>query len=443
MRTSSSTLAKLVATTLPLLSLASAGDVPTVGFQKRSLRQHASQYLKQRVTTNSTFQQEYYASNYPNGSQPSDYRTGDAPGQTVIALSSLNGTDNDSPVSTCPIAFYGGAAVEGSEETGWTSMPQIVGFNTERLALTDNGNVTLPYYVENKDLTKIKRVVMIQQGKPRDSWRYANLARYAGKCAVSNPDWDTNFEDYAIVTPILWNTDDVTAGGAEATDVVWHSARWSIGAAARAPGDFDWTSFKALDALVDHFFNTTAYPALTSIVIGGHSAGALLTQRWALLREPVKGEDDNIKWWVANAGSYAWPVDSRPVTDPTAAVACPTNATSYCTMQTSCNVTMEEWPYGMNATDETTMSSYARDRVVKDKAAVLSDYYERRILYSYAELDNGDGDIHCEAQFQGATHIERGRNLVATLQDQQASGLQVSYGKFSLESRQGLRFESS
>lgn len=261
----------------------------------------------------------YYQSNYKDGAQAPGFQAGDSDGQTVI-INSNNGTDNNSPVSTCPIAYIGGAAVVGSEDDGWESKAQIVGFDTKSLEV-DN-NITMPYYIERKDYTKAKRIIMVLQGKPRDAWRYPNLMRYTGKCAVSNPDWPTQDEDFIVTAPIIYNTNDLKAGGAAPTDLVWNGGSWASGGITKGPGDATWTTFKAMDSLVDLWFNQTMFPALTSVVIAGHSAGAILAQRYAMLRKSTSGQDENIKWLIADAGSYVWPNDDYPVTNPPATKDC-------------------------------------------------------------------------------------------------------------------------
>lgn len=383
----------------------------------------ATGHLAKRISTSTAFQQLYYQSNYQNGAQPPGYQDGDSPDQTIV-INNLNGTDNNSPVSTCPIAYIGGAGVNGSEDGGWASKAQVVGFDTKYLDV--ESGVTMPYYIERKDYTKAQRIVMVFQGKPRDAWRYPNLMRYAGKCAVANPDWNTNFEDYIVTAPIIFNTDDLKAGGSLPTDLVWNSGNWATGSLSKGPGSTKYSSFKALDALVDQWFNTTMFPNVKSVVIAGHSAGAILAQRYAMLREPVAGQDENMKWLIADAGSYVWPVDDRPVENPKASSSCKTNAAN-CDMTAACEVASNEWPYGMNISNPESMNVYGRARVQQNKAKVIQDYYNRRVQYTFAALDDGAGDTHCEAQFQGDSHIARGKNLVAALQQAGATGFHTTY----------------
>ena len=45
------------------------------------------------------------------------------------------------------------------------------------------------------------------------------------------------------------------------------------------------SSYAALDTLIRHFANRAAYPALTEIVIAGHSAGGQVVQRYAVTNQ--------------------------------------------------------------------------------------------------------------------------------------------------------------
>ncbi|CAO1633961.1 unnamed protein product [Jaminaea pallidilutea] len=410
--------AKLSTTLLALVTVAVASNSHSF-----AQRRHAGNVAAKRAATDSAFQSLWYQSNYQDQAQPPEYQDGDTGGQVVI-INSANGTDNNSNVQTCPIAFIGGSAVEGSEDGGWQSKAQVVGFDTMSLDLGDD--LTMPYYIERKDYTKVKRIVMVMQGKPRDAWRYPNLLRYSGKCAVANSDWSTNDEDFIVAAPIIFNTDDVKAGGAAATDLVWKGGQWAKGTTSSGPGDADWTVFKALDSMVDHFFNTSTFPNLNSVSIAGHSAGAILAQHYAMVRKSTSGQDENMRWFISNAGSYVWPVDSRPVMNPSAEPDCKSSNSTTCEMTPSCNVTMTQWPYGLNMTDSKTMSSYARQRMEDNKDEVVQDYFNRRVQYTFSELDDGAGDTHCEAQFQGDTHLSRGQNLVKALQDAGATGMHMT-----------------
>lgn len=401
-----------------LLGLLASGALATASNHHASSFERRSSHLQPRVQTDASFQSTYYASNYKNGDPAPGSLPTDSPGQTII-INSNNGTDNNSPVSSCPIAFIGGAAVVGSEKAGWESIAGLVGFDTMRLEVENN--IFMPYYIERKDYTKAQRIVMVLQGKPRDAWRYPNLMRYTGMCAVSNPDLSVNQEDYIVTAPIIYNTDDLKAGGAQATDLVWSGGSWATGGITKGPGDTTYTTFKALDALVSQWFNTTMFPNVKSVVIAGHSAGAILAQRYAILREEVEGEDENMKWFISDAGAYAWPSDDRPIENPPESNGCKSNAEN-CEMTPACDARKNEWPYGLNISDPSTMNVYARSRIQKDKQGLLNTYLNRRIQYTYAELDNGPGDTHCEAQYQGASHIERGTNLMKALQQAGAKG---------------------
>lgn len=141
-----------------------------------------------------------------------------------------------------------------------------------------------------------------------------------------------------------------------------------------------------------------------------------------MVRKATSGQDENMKWFIADAGSYVWPNDDFPLTDPPATPDCKTDA-SNCDMVPACNTTKSQWPYGMDITDPSTMNPYVRDRVVANKADVINTYLQRRMQYTIAQLDDGQGDTHCQAQFQGPSHNTRGWNLIAELQKLKAPNM--------------------
>lgn len=89
-----------------------------------------------------------------------------------------------------------------------------------------------------------------------------------------------------------------------------------------------------MDSLIDKFLDRTQYPAVTSIVVGGHSLGATFTQRYAMMRRPNPDQDSMISYWAANAGAYVWPSTDRPVRSPE---------------DTSCEAQKDSFAYGIGS----------------------------------------------------------------------------------------------
>ncbi|PWN94702.1 hypothetical protein FA09DRAFT_284776, partial [Tilletiopsis washingtonensis] len=334
----------------------------------------------------------YLASNYQNGSAPPNAREGDAAGQTVI-LSTVGGSDDDSQVPDCSTIFIGSAVVAGSADGGWQALPQLVGFELDR-SLVING-ATQPLYIENtKDYTKIKRVIIGQPGKPRDAWKYSNLFRNSLICAVANSSVPTTLADVLIAAPMWLDEEDAQAGAAQSTDLYWSNGGWSVGSQSRGPNGASVSTFEVMDRLIDRFLNTTEFPAVTSIIVAGHSLGASFAQRYAMLRKPTS-QDASISFWVGNPGAYVWPTSERPVQP----------------ASSNCSSSVDEWAYGIGGS----LPAYRISDVNRNKTGVYQEYFGRRVQYALGLEDDGPGDTHCEAQYQGSSHLERGQNMEKAL----------------------------
>ncbi|KAL4820748.1 hypothetical protein BDW67DRAFT_180309 [Aspergillus spinulosporus] len=252
----------------------------------------------------------------------------------------------------------------------------VTGFDIARLVVDEEANATLPYFIENtKDLSNIKRAVITIAGARRNGWQYCNDMRNALVCAAGRESVNADMDRVIITAPEWLNEDYQSAGGA-----------------ALGPGDVKISSFEALDKLVSSFWNTSVYPELETVVIASHSLGAQMTQRYALLC-PAQPEDANISFGIMNPGSYVWPVSDRPEHD------------------NDCEDTYNDWPYGIDDGQPDAFPEYVRDEVLASRSMVRELYFSRNIFCGFGLDDNDDGDGHCEAQWQGDSHLERGQNF--------------------------------
>ena len=131
------------------------------------LEKRSTQPLHARNPTGN-FNDLYLASNYQTGAVAPGASSGDASGQDVRVGGT--GEDDDGQRPGCDTIFINTAAVGGSADGGWQETPQLVGFQVDR-NLT-YGSATMPVYIESgKDYSAVKRIVIAQPGKPRDSWK--------------------------------------------------------------------------------------------------------------------------------------------------------------------------------------------------------------------------------------------------------------------------------
>lgn len=130
-----------------------------------------------------------------------------------------------------------------------------------------------------------------------------------------NTNPDININSVLIIGPAWLNDDDKASGSANPTDIVFHGSQWNHGGNSRFPLlEHKLTSYEVLDYFLDWVFDNATFPNMKNAVVMGHSMGAQATQRYALLKKS-RWYDDNVKFWIGNPGSYAWPVDSRPNTN--------------------------------------------------------------------------------------------------------------------------------
>lgn len=337
------------------------------------------------------FDQLYLASNYQNGSTAPGAASNDNPNQQVVVGGT--GADDDSQRPGCTTIFINTAAVQGSDDTGWTEIPNVTGFYIDRNITY--GSATMPVFVEaNKDLTKVKRVIIGQPGKPRDSWKYSNLFRNSLNCAVANTSMAVEWNDVLVTAPIWLDMDDHKAGAGNPTDLYYSNGGWNQGSKAVGPGDADASSFDVLDSLVKRFANQTEFPALTSIIVAGHSLGGSVSQRYAMVRNNDTSTEALVSYWVGNPGAYVWPSAQRPVS--------PSN--------TSCASEVNEWSYGVAGS----LPAYVKGKPAPE--TFYARYRTRRIQYALGLSDDGPGDTHCQAQYQGSSHLSRGQNMQKALQ---------------------------
>lgn len=365
-------MASVIATLLCVQQGAQAAAMGLSSKHAAILERHQS--LAARNPTGN-FNQVWLASNYQNLSAAPVAAPGDAAGQTVITSGGDYGND-DGQVPQCPTIFIQTAQNSGSEVGGWTSIPQVAGFYVDRN--TTFGSATAPVYIETgKDYSKVKRVVVAGPGKPRDAWKYVSLFRNSLVCAVANESMPVVLDDVLVVAPMWLSSADVTAGAGESTDLFYSPGGWSLGSKAQGPGSKSTSAFDVLDKLLKRFADQSTFPALTSVTFAGHSLGASLMQRYAMLKNDDAKTDPLIRFWIGNPGAYVWPSADRPVT--------PTN--------TSCQSTVDDWAYGIGGA----IPAYA-EGVSNNVSAIYQRYRSRTIQYALGMLDNGPGDTHCEAQ---------------------------------------------
>lgn len=122
---------------------------------------------------------------------------------------------------------------------------------------------------------------------------------------------------------------------------------------------------------------------MKQIVVGGHSGGAQMTQRYAAVGN-VLNTISPVVYYAANADSYLWFNDERP-------------------LDTSTCSTYDDWRFGLS----NYQYRYAADIIGQGGDAVLARYNSRKIAYARGLNDFGSDSPNCDSTSTGQDRGER------------------------------------
>jgi hypothetical protein len=176
----------------------------------------------------------------------------------------------------------------------------------------------------------------------------------------------------------------------------WTAGGWKGGGPALAPAAHP-SSFAALDALLARLADRQRFPALRRIVIAGHSAGAQIVHRYAVVgvgdAEAARAGIE-IRYVVANPSSYLYVTADRPTDD----------GRGVAPYDPARCLRFDDYRYGLRNPPE-----YVTQRPVE---AMLRAYAARHVVYL---LGTADIDPHhrvldrsCAALAQGPHRLARG-----------------------------------
>ncbi|MDN7935929.1 alpha/beta fold hydrolase [Burkholderia metallica] len=258
----------------------------------------------------------------------------------------------------------------------------------QRVAVdTPQGSAVLPVYADrplDRAAPDVERVFVVIHGTLRNADAY-----YASGLEVVEKAGSAG-KGTMVVAPQFLTRADTRAFSLPAQTLAWTQEGWKGGDAARQPAPI--SSFTALDALLAHFADRSLYPALSSVVVIGHSAGAQLLQRYA-----VAGHEGDalvragiaVRYVVANPSSYLYFDDERPNADAIAGGTCP-RAT--------------QWKYGLKSAPPYVASQDVRDLEAR--------YVARHVVYLLGQADTNPYthfiDRSCAAMAQGPYRLARG-----------------------------------
>lgn len=229
---------------------------------------------------------------------------------------------------------------------------------------------------------RIERVLIILHGRLRNAPTYLQSGEHAAELAGQSATT-------LVIAPQFLNETDVAAHPVADTVLRWQGNDWMAGGESTAP--FRLSSYQALDEIIARLADRQQFPDVKQIVIAGHSGGAQVVQRYALLshaQPALEAAGVHVRYVIANPSSYAYFDERRPVAFRHAG--CPA---------------FNRWKYGL-----TDLPAYADGQPA---AQLQENYLKREVVYLLGQQDIDPNhpalDKRCEAEAQGPYRLARGR----------------------------------
>ncbi|HXZ07896.1 MAG TPA: alpha/beta hydrolase [Paraburkholderia sp.] len=274
------------------------------------------------------------------------------------------------------------------------------------LDIDANGDARVPLYAcaeWHAPRSLATTALVLLHGRLRNADVYFDSAMRAVAAAGLAPD-----KTLALVPQFL-ATADIAAHGLGEDVLHWEWTSWMGGDEAIGPRSL--SSFDVLDAILQQLTSRERFPALERVVVAGHSGGAQVVQRHAVV---TRGEASllsrgvRLRYVIANPSSYVYFDGVRPVLNGGFAAFDRRECPSF-----------DDWKYGAQNPPR-----YVGGRSF---AALEAAYAQRDVVYMLGEQDCDPRhpalDRSCAAMAQGPHRLARGRAYMRYLQSRQAKHL--------------------
>ena len=262
---------------------------------------------------------------------------------------------------------------------------------TDRLTVTTPaGNGAVPIYVSDDwshALPGIHRVVIMVHGIDRNVDFYFRSVRAARDAAGGDP------QATLLIAPQFLADVDVAAFHLPSTVLHWDADNWQAGEPAHGPVAL--SAFDVFDAILRRVADRALLPAVTTVVVAGHSAGGQVVHRYSIVGRGeglLIGHGVHVRYVVANPSSYLYLSAERP--ERVDAATCPG---------------FNRWRYGL----------LDPPPYVGSTAGLDAPFAARDVIYllGTADVDPHQSDLatNCAAEAEGAYRLVRGTNYFAYL----------------------------
>lgn len=261
--------------------------------------------------------------------------------------------------------------------------------------LTHDGQAyDFPVYANHPldgDLSKIEHVLFIQHGIRRNGEDYYATGMRLLRASGIDP------ATVLIVAPNFPAQKDL-AKGFDAMPL-WNGGgrnNWAAGAKAVNP-PYRIGALDVLDDLLSRLTDKARLPALMRVTLAGHSAGAQLMQRYAVLNEAdeaIRARGIALRYVISSPSSYLYFTPERP------------QGASFAIPDAAQCKAYDRYRYGLQR-----MIPYGRSLSGMD---LFQRYAKRNVTYLLGTADNDPNhpelDKRCGAQLQGDSRLTRGQN---------------------------------
>jgi pimeloyl-ACP methyl ester carboxylesterase len=260
---------------------------------------------------------------------------------------------------------------------------------------TRAGSGTVPVFSNGDWLApthEVQRAVILIHGRLRNGDTYFELAQRS--CALAGG----SAADTLLIVPQFLATADVDAHELPPSTLHWDWTSWMGGENAEGPAPI--SSFDVLDAILHALASREQFASLAEVVIAGHSGGAQVVQRYAVVARDeatLAARGIALRYVVANPSSYVYFDAMRPVASAVSG--------EFAAFDRARCPSFNRWKYGLED-----LPAYSGDPA---SAAALEARYAQRdvtVLLGGADCDPQHPalDRSCAALTQGEHRLGRG-----------------------------------
>lgn len=230
----------------------------------------------------------------------------------------------------------------------------------------------------------VTRIVVVVHGTDRNGDDYFERMVAATSAAE-------RMDETLVIAPTFQTVDD----GPRNDEPYWTSGGWKRGHRSSSSGPAPRiSSYAAIDELLRSVLASGRFPAVTDVVVTGHSAGGQVAHRFAGASRIENDAGVAFRYVVANPSTYLYIGPERD------------GPTGFETPGGGACSDYDVWHYGL---DE--LNSYAT-AVTPDSIRAQLLRRDVRILLGSADSLSASLDVTCGANLQGRNRLERGRTLI-------------------------------